>query len=97
MVHGGSKGIGSSRPCPRKERRSTEIRRTIARRSYRGWIPRAGGGAFGPHPPSATGISRLTAVLAGLAPALTVLRTDVNTTLTDEGRGGSGVLGGTST
>jgi len=39
-------------------------------------------------------ITVVTAVLAGLAPAFTVLRTDVNTTLKDEGRGGSGVLGG---
>lgn len=38
-------------------------------------------------------ISVLTAVLAGLAPALTILRTDVNATLKDEGRGSSGLLG----
>ncbi len=38
-------------------------------------------------------VSIVTALLAGLAPAVTVLRTDINTTLKDEGRGGSGVLG----
>jgi len=38
-------------------------------------------------------ISVVTAVLAGLAPALTVLKTDVNATLKDEGRGSSGLLG----
>ncbi|TFG51607.1 MAG: ABC transporter permease [Gemmatimonadales bacterium] len=38
-------------------------------------------------------ISIVTAVLAGLAPAITILRTDINATLKDEGRGGSGVLG----
>lgn len=39
-------------------------------------------------------VSLVTAILAGMAPAFTVLRTDVNATLKDEGRGGSGVLGG---
>ncbi len=39
------------------------------------------------------GITLLTAVLAGLAPAFYVLKTDVNSTLKDESRG-SGVLGG---
>ena len=39
-------------------------------------------------------LSVFTAVVAGLAPAITVLRADIHTTLKDEGRGGSGVLGG---
>jgi predicted permease len=38
-------------------------------------------------------LSVFTAVVAGLAPAVTVLRTDINATLKDEGRSGSGVLG----
>lgn len=38
-------------------------------------------------------ISVVTAVLSGLAPALTILRTDINATLKDEGRGSSGLLG----
>lgn len=40
------------------------------------------------------GITVLTALLAGAAPAFQVLRTNVNATLKDEGRGTSGVLGG---
>jgi putative ABC transport system permease protein len=38
-------------------------------------------------------ISISTAVLAGLAPAVTVLRADINATLKAEGRGTSGILG----
>lgn len=38
-------------------------------------------------------LSGFAAVVAGLAPAVTVLRTDISTTLKAEGRGGSGVLG----
>ena len=40
------------------------------------------------------GVTVLTAVIAGAAPAAQVLRTDVNATLKDEVRGSSGVLGG---
>jgi len=40
------------------------------------------------------GLTMLTALVAGAAPALQVLRTDVNATLKDEMRGSSGVLGG---
>jgi len=40
------------------------------------------------------GITVLAALLAGAAPAVQVLRTNVNATLKDEGRGSSGVLGG---
>jgi len=39
-------------------------------------------------------VTALTAVVAGLAPALQVLKTDLNRTLKDEDRGSSGVLGG---
>lgn len=40
------------------------------------------------------GTALVTALIAGLAPALHILRTDVQTTLKDESRGSSGVLGG---
>jgi predicted permease len=40
------------------------------------------------------GVTVLTALLAGAAPAFYVLKTDVNATLKDESRGSSGVLGG---
>ncbi|MFN2316525.1 MAG: ABC transporter permease, partial [Gemmatimonadales bacterium] len=40
------------------------------------------------------GITVSTALLAGLAPAVHVLRSDLSATLKDEGRGTSGVLGG---
>lgn len=40
------------------------------------------------------GVTLLTAVLAGLAPAVQVLRSNLSATLKDEGRGTSGVLGG---
>ena len=41
-----------------------------------------------------TGVTLVTALLASAAPAIYVLRTDVNATLKDESRGSSGVLGG---
>jgi len=40
------------------------------------------------------GVTFVTALIAGAAPAVQVLRTDVNATLKDEVRGSSGVLGG---
>jgi hypothetical protein len=40
------------------------------------------------------GITTMTALVAGAAPAFQVLRTDVNATLKDEARGSSGILGG---
>lgn len=40
------------------------------------------------------GITLVTALLAGAAPAFHILRTNVNAALKDQGRGGSGVLGG---
>ena len=40
------------------------------------------------------GITMLTALVAGAAPAFQVMRTDVNATLKDEARGSSGILGG---
>jgi len=40
------------------------------------------------------GLTVLTALAAGAAPAIQVLKTDLHTTLKDEGRGSSGVLGG---
>jgi putative ABC transport system permease protein len=41
-----------------------------------------------------TGVTVVTALLASAAPAIYVLKTDVNATLKDESRGSSGVLGG---
>ncbi|HEX9581418.1 MAG TPA: ABC transporter permease [Gemmatimonadales bacterium] len=40
------------------------------------------------------GLTLLTALVAGIAPALQILRTDVNSTLKDESRGSSGAHGG---
>jgi predicted permease len=40
------------------------------------------------------GITVMTALLAGAAPAFFVLKTDINSVLKDEGRGSSGILGG---
>ncbi|MBI4420951.1 MAG: ABC transporter permease, partial [Gemmatimonadetes bacterium] len=40
------------------------------------------------------GVTVLTALAAGIAPALQILRTNVSSTLKDESRGSSGVLGG---